>query len=508
MNDDYTKIDFSKTDITTGKPVIGAELSIYAVKEDGTVSEKPVTTWTTGETPHRVEYLPVGDYILREVLADAAKYGYVTAEEVKFTVADTGEIQKVEMKDDYTKLEITKADSVTYEGIADTELSLFAVNENGEVAGTATAVGKTDKHGKLYLEYIPVGDYILRETGTNFGAGYVTASDVPLKVMDTAMVQAVTMKDDHTKVEVTKSDITDGKPVIGAELSIYPQNEDGTVTDKPFTTWVTTDTPHLVEYIPTGNYVLREVIGDAANAGYVTAEEVQFTVSDTGEIQKVEMKDDHTKVEILKTDIETGKTVAGATLQILKSDGTLVAEFVSTDEAYETTYLPIGEYILRETKAPTGYAKAEDMKFTVEDTADAQTFELKNDYIKVSILKQDAETQKVLPGAKLQLLDKNGNEVASWTSGKEAKVFNRLAAGTYTLKEVEAPTGYKKAKAMKLTVEETAEVQEFIMLDDRIVIPETPDTGDASHPFAWMMLALAGIGTFFTGIRRRSEKDV
>ena len=505
MNDDYTKIDFSKTDITTGKPVIGAQLSIYPVDENGNVSEKPVREWTTGEKPHRVEYLPVGDYVLREVLADAAQYGYVTAEEVKFTVTDTMEIQKVEMKDDFTKLEITKADSVTNTGIPDTELSLFAVNANGEVAEKATAGGTTDKDGKLYFEYVPVGDYILRETGTNFGLGYVTASDVPLKVMDTALVQAVTMKDDHTKVEITKSDITTGEPVIGAELSIYPQNEDGTVSGNPFTTWTTTGEPHLVEYIPAGNYVLREVLADAADAGYVTAEEVPFTVSDTGEIQKVEMKDDFTKVEILKTDIETGEPISGAALQILTEDGTVVREFVSSEAAYETTYLPVGDYILRETKAPAGYVKAEDMKFTVTDTAEVQKFELKNDFIKVAILKKDSENKKVLPGAKLQLLDQDGNIVATWISGEEAEQFDRLAAGTYTLKELDAPKGYEKAEPMKLTVKETAEVQEFIMLDDRIIVPEPVDTGDNNNPFAWITVALLGIGAFIAGIRRREE---
>ena len=38
--------------------------------------------------------------------------------------------------------------------------------------------------------------------------------------------------------------------------------------------------------------------------GYVTtAESITFTVEDTGEVQKVEMKDDVTKVQISKTDI-------------------------------------------------------------------------------------------------------------------------------------------------------------------------------------------------------------
>ena len=43
-----------------------------------------------------VEKLPVGTYTLRE---EQAPDGYLVAEEVSFEVKDTGEIQKVEMKD-------------------------------------------------------------------------------------------------------------------------------------------------------------------------------------------------------------------------------------------------------------------------------------------------------------------------------------------------------------------------------------------------------------------------
>ncbi|MCI7225645.1 MAG: hypothetical protein MR499_00255, partial [Lachnospiraceae bacterium] len=58
-----------------------------------------VDTWTSvkGE-PHVIKRLHVGEtYIFRE---EFAPYGYLKAEEVEFTVADTAEVQKVEMKDD------------------------------------------------------------------------------------------------------------------------------------------------------------------------------------------------------------------------------------------------------------------------------------------------------------------------------------------------------------------------------------------------------------------------
>lgn len=88
-----TKITVKKTDFTTGEELEGAKLTV--LDKDGNV----VDSWTSvkGEE-HLIERLTVGEtYILREELAP---YGYLKAEEITFTVEDTAEIQKVEMKDD------------------------------------------------------------------------------------------------------------------------------------------------------------------------------------------------------------------------------------------------------------------------------------------------------------------------------------------------------------------------------------------------------------------------
>ena len=52
-------------------------------------------------------------------------------------------------------------------------------------------------------------------------------------------------------------------------------------------------------------YTLTETI---PADGYATAESITFVVENTAEIQKVEMKDDTTKVEISKVDITVGSS--------------------------------------------------------------------------------------------------------------------------------------------------------------------------------------------------------
>ena len=57
---------------------------------------KEVESWVSEEKPHYIEKLPIGEYTLREVTAPD---GYEVAEDVKFKVEETGDIQHVVMKD-------------------------------------------------------------------------------------------------------------------------------------------------------------------------------------------------------------------------------------------------------------------------------------------------------------------------------------------------------------------------------------------------------------------------
>ena len=94
MKDDYTKVQISKQDITNSKELPGAKLTI--LDKDG----KEVESWVSEDKPHYIERLPVGEYTLREVTAPD---GYEVAEDVKFKVEATGEIQHVVMKDSPVK---------------------------------------------------------------------------------------------------------------------------------------------------------------------------------------------------------------------------------------------------------------------------------------------------------------------------------------------------------------------------------------------------------------------
>lgn len=70
--------------------------------------------WISTKEPHIVYGLPEGTYTLHEELAPYTE-GYVSAADVEFEVLEDGSVTEVEMKDEYSKVEISKTDLTTGE---------------------------------------------------------------------------------------------------------------------------------------------------------------------------------------------------------------------------------------------------------------------------------------------------------------------------------------------------------------------------------------------------------
>ena len=180
-------------------------------------------------------------------------------------------------------------------------------------------------------------------------------------------VKVVTMElvfeNEPTTVEITKTDLTGGKEIPGCELKLL--DEEGNVVEE----WTSTEEAHVIKELVVGKkYTLVET---KPADGYVTAESIEFVVENTAEVQKHQMMDDVTKVQISKQDI-AGKELPGAKLTILDEKGNVVESWTSTNEAHYIEMLPIGKYILREEAAPAGYLIANDVEFEVKDTGEVQ----------------------------------------------------------------------------------------------------------------------------------------
>ena len=248
--------------------------------------------------------------------------------------------------------------------------------------------------------------------------------------------------------------------------------------------------------LPLGSYKIVEA---TAPEGFVLngeAQTVTFTYKDqeTPVIeQEAVFQNERQKVEVsvVKKDAETQATVEGAVFGlyakedilahgevIVKAD-TLIGKALSDEngKAVFMNDLPFGRYYIKEEAAPDGYISSDKV---VEVTAEYQGQEIpvvelaseyENEPTKISVKKTDLTTGVELEGAKLTVLDQDGNIVDSWTSVKgEEHLIERLTVGeTYTLREELAPYGYLKAEEITFTVEDTAEIQKVEMKDD---VPE------------------------------------
>ena len=153
-----------------------------------------------------------------------------------------------------------------------------------------------DKDGKIVEEWVSAAEphfieaelisgekYTLHETAAP--DGYVIANDIEFTVNSDGTVTEVVMKDDTTKVKISKRDITSDKELAGATLQII--DEDGNVVEE----WVSTNEPHFIEsrLISGKEYTLRETI---APNGYQIANEIKFTVNADGSVTEVVMYDE------------------------------------------------------------------------------------------------------------------------------------------------------------------------------------------------------------------------
>lgn len=410
----------------------------------------------TVTTPLRLKY---GEYEVTEIRAPE---GYlITEESLPFTVTKEGAVEVLEDED---------GDPV-----------ITVVMENQPVKGSI----KIRKEGEVLdgAEYDTIIDRILTAvTGDNRSVRF-KYENAPLEgavyhlIADEDIYTPDNQKDGEGNRKIA---VIDGIPATeGAVVAVLTTDENGEAE---------------VSDLPLGKYRIEEV---EAPEGFVldeTAKQVELSYADDHTevvYENAEFTDERVKTELslIKKNSVNEVPVEGATygvyatVDIVSKDGEVLVEADSLIESAETDAegravfeadLPLGRYYVKEMETAPGYlvdASEYEVDFTYQDpktTLLTKEIEVKEIPIIVEVSKSDVTTGKEIAGAKLEILDENGDVYAAWTTDGTPYTLNAVPAGDYTLRETFAPYGYMIANEAAFTVEETGEIQKVSMTDERV----------------------------------------
>lgn len=413
----YTKHDIYNVD---GEKIVeaGTKLGTVVTDEDGKavidmdlplMSEGYQVATNSAVATETAITLNSGDYYFKELSVSGSYYLDETDHPVHLEyqnenteVISVGvEIENTQTTTIVSKLSVTNSEELAgcEMQIADTEGNVIVswvsgnkdsiqLNEKLDTMGYCNVSVTLDEKGNLQINgLLHDTTYVLTENRP--ADGFVTADSISFQLIEgenkQTLVAVVTgedmavqqdnivrMVDDTTKVAISKTDITGTEELPGCELEVTEKD-----TDIVIDSWTSTEEKHLIEqvFVVGKTYVLKE---KRPADGYVTADSIEFTVTDTGEIQGVQMKDDTTKIRIIKLAEDTGEGMRGAKFEVYDSNNEKVLEFTSVEDGYDITgKLTVGEtYTFKEVEAPKGYKLAKPVKYTIEDTAELQTISI------------------------------------------------------------------------------------------------------------------------------------
>ncbi|MCZ7523517.1 choice-of-anchor A family protein [Bacillus pacificus] len=429
-----------KKDSESGQLLPGAKFDV--IDKDGNVVE---TIITDGKGEALSKQLPVGTYTLKEV---EAPKGYELSSSLVHVDVDANKTVTVDVLNKKIvekatgQFEIVKVDAEDKAKVlSDAE---FEVYKDGKKVETL----RTDKTGKVISQKLEPGKYTLKETKAPQGYKLLKEEiEVVVEANKVVQVQVENAKE-LGSLQVIKKDAESGKVLSDAEFRL--KNENGQVVGETKTT--NKDGVVKFENLVPGKYTLEET---KAPEGYKAVEVTVEVNVVANEVVKQEVMNEKVtgQFEIIKVDAnDKAKVLSDAEFTVYK-DGKKVAE-LKTDESGKvmSPKLPLGEYTVKETKAPEGYKLSnKEWKVTIQNEKEVVKVEAENERIlgSLQIIKTDDKDQaKRLSGAEFTLKDAQGNVVKEGITTDKSGIVkvDGLVPGEYTLEETKAPEGYELTK--------------------------------------------------------------
>lgn len=445
--------------------------------------------------------LPVGNYTLEEV---EAPEGYVLQGHEGVIAKDTSIIEgnhtfyETEESGMWGKVDgsVVKIVVSSQEASYDSNVDAFVVTA---IQKNEPAIGKISIYaeGEMLVSAKQDGSTILDRLGeavSNF-FGYVrglVGLDVPdedgLTEKELSEYKDYSFSYELQPIEGAQFEIKAAEDIYSPEgganaVKLFSEGELVTTltTNADGQTWTGQedwDGTDIAKGLPLGKYIITQIkagTGFALNEENAKPREVE--ISYAGQEIPVIYRDDsyenpRQKVQIAveKLDAEQDEPLAGAVFGLYAAEdiqnwkgkkvvkmGTLIAtaetivnEASEVQKAVFSPDLPLGQYYVKELKAPMGYSMAEEQIEVDASYRDDQrevieiSEAIKNYPVQVQVNVMDYFTEEELDGATLQLVDEDGNSFTTvLTAHDNNEIIRGLEVGkTYTLQELVSPKGY------------------------------------------------------------------
>lgn len=451
----------NKIDKKTGKGIAGGVIEVY----DG---ETLIFRGVTNENGQvNVKLLAGKKYTFKQVISPE---GYELNPEPKdIDVDDDGKItgdDKVE--DDYTRVKIQKYNE-TDKPLEGVEFSIIRKSDNSVVLTSLS-----DKDGVVTFEKIPYGEFTIKETKAK--QGYVLSPiEISLTVDGTFInpKEHIAEFNNHINEIYVKVVDEQNKPIKDTKFGVF--DKDGNKIQDGIS-----DENGLVKFsaLPDGDYEIRQI--EKVGNYLLSPEKHKFHID-----QNWENKADPAKVFVnylvknpfISTDTE-GRPLEGGEFTLYKVvDGveTEIAKFTTPkDGKFLVENLDYGNYVIKQTKVPEGFNKADDYPFTIDENYKGNVPEVRIinipnhfEFMKVNkqgqalagaeftIYRYEDKITNVTNEAGTTNVTNTTNKTSSTELKEYAKVksdsngivsFKELVPGRYVIKETSAPNGYYQSK--------------------------------------------------------------
>lgn len=437
----HAEVQIAKTDITGSAYLPGTLIEVR--DSDG----KIICRDYTGEDGYLPAFPAIpGTYTFREILAPE---GYeLCTSEISFTVNEHGEVTgQTAIADDYTRFSLLKTDSF-HKPLCGVEFGLF--REDGTLQATAVS----DENGLVTFEKVPYGTYTIEETKPL--SGYLkNFTKVPITIDGTFVnpdEPIATLENCLTEILIRKVDQND-TALAGAKVGLFDEDDQLIMT-------AISDAEGLIRFtgVDFGKYIIREI---AAPDGYLLSHEVIHVTIDEGYTNSdtpiATITNQRKKVMYIKVD-PSGAPLPGVEFSLYNAGTMEKVETVVSDQNGVFTFskFDYGDWIIRETAAPAGYCRMEDIRLHVgDDWTEPQPIMCVNIPDHYEFIKMDSSGVP-LAGVKFSLENADGRVIDTYESGKDGIIrIQGLTPGVYYIKEIQALEGYSlSGEIIKLKIDE------------------------------------------------------